>query len=58
MFSWTDTHEMKSSDAQLLAIINDANKRPSGVAITALKEYGIIPIIWSEKESHKADFIA
>lgn len=58
MFSWTDTHEMRSPDAQLLAIINDTNKRPSGAAITALKEYGIIPIIWSEKESHKSDFIA
>lgn len=48
MFSWEDIREVRG-DTQLIAIINDLVKVPTGDNITALEQYDIKTVFWSKR---------
>lgn len=53
IFLWDDTKEMrKSSDSQLYVFIHDENKKVQQNAVTALKQYGIKVVLWSERDKY------
>lgn len=58
IFSWGDTKSERHSDTQLYVFINDINKKVSPEAYSALKEYDIIPAMWSKKENYINELIA
>ena len=50
IFSWNDTLQTRSPDTQFYIFVNDVEKNAPVNCIDALGEYGIIPVLWSEKE--------
>lgn len=56
LFSWDDIRQSRDDDSVLFAVVNDLDKEISSSGISALKEYGIQYIPWSEREKHIEDF--
>jgi hypothetical protein len=56
VMSWFDTKETRSADAKAYAILNDTEKEVSHNVSTALRNYGIIPMQWSEREKNHEVF--
>ena len=56
IFSWEDTKETRSEDATAYAFLNDTEREISNNVSTALLNYGIIPLKWSEREDKKEIF--
>lgn len=52
IFSWNDTRESRSQNAEAFAILNDAERTISGDSLSALESYKIIPISWSRREQY------
>lgn len=52
IFAWNDTKEMRQQDSQLYTIIQNSDKKVSDDAVNALKEYGIHPALWTEREKY------
>lgn len=53
IFLWDDTKEMrKSSDSQLYVFVHDKDKKVQTSAVTALKQYGIKVVLWSNREKY------
>ena len=57
-FSWIDTKEVRPPYSQAYAILNDSEHSPSGSVIDALKNYDVLPILWSRREEYKQDLAA
>lgn len=53
IFSWEDVQYVRPKDTKLITIINDKNKKISNTHLTALNEYGINTIMWSDREDKK-----
>ncbi|MBE0472291.1 MAG: DUF1829 domain-containing protein [Methyloprofundus sp.] len=53
VFKWLDTREIRSPDAQLYALLNDTDKPVSESVVSALENYKLTPILWSEREAYK-----
>lgn len=56
IFSWDDVKDTRNVNSVLCAVINDKNKGGSSKFvdnINAFKEYGIIPITWSNIDKYK-----
>ena len=51
IFSWNDTREIRSPEAQAYPLLNDAEESLSPSVTSALQNYGIRPIPWSERFS-------
>jgi hypothetical protein len=49
IFSWNDTREARSSDAQAYAILNDVGNSLSSHVEDALRNYGIHAVPWTRK---------
>lgn len=59
LFSWNDISEARrGEESQLLTFIQDQGKKPSSDAITALNEYGVVPIRWSERKKFQKTLTA
>ena len=58
IFSWNDVKGERQEGAKMITFIRDNEKRPSNEAITALKEYGIVPACWTERDSFIKQLIA
>lgn len=58
IFAWNDTKEMRQQEAKLYAFIQNTDKRISEDAIGALREYGIYPALWTEKEKYISELTA
>ena len=52
IFSWNDTREVREDDAIVYAMLNDQDRSVSLDALSALDEYKIHPIQWSNKEQY------
>lgn len=52
LFLWDDTRQNRSSDSVLYVFLQDKGKKISQNAITSMKNYGVIPVIWSKRESY------
>lgn len=51
IFSWEDVKHVRPKDTQLITIINDTCKKAPKSHMTALEEYGIGAMLWSDKEN-------
>lgn len=58
IFAWNDTKEMRDKDSRLITFIYDEDKKVSSDAIGALKEYGIYPALWSNRDAHIQELTA
>lgn len=57
-FAWSDTREVRSPDAQALAVLNDTDRQIGAEALQALKAYQIMPILWSARERFVDELVA
>lgn len=53
-----DTKDMRQHEAKLFTFIQNTDKKVSDDAIGALKEYGIDPALWTEKDKYISELIA
>ena len=58
IFAWSDTIQTRNPNTKLYTFVNDVEKRVSDICLDALKEYGIIPITWSQREDVVNELIA
>lgn len=58
IFAWNDTKDMRQKDTKLYTFIHDVDKKVSDDALGALKEYGIQPALWTEKDKYISELIA
>ena len=58
IFTWNDTKELRQPEAKLYTFIQNSERKVSGDAIGALKEYGITPALWTEREKIVPELIA
>lgn len=56
ILSWEDTKATRSDEAKAYAFLNDAEKEISHNVSNALRNYDIIPVNWSERNTKKAVF--
>ncbi|KPV43183.1 DUF1829 domain-containing protein [Alicyclobacillus ferrooxydans] len=52
LFSWNDTRSTRKSDSVLYAILNDADRKVNADVISALKQYEVETILWSQRDKH------
>ena len=52
IFSWTDTVEERKNKSQLYTFIQDFEKPISKEALSTLKEYSIVPVLWSKRNDY------
>ena len=52
-FAWIDTRDARPAEARAYALLNDDSRRVSTSAMTAISEYDIKPLLWSNRD----DFI-
>lgn len=58
IFAWNDTKDTRKHEAKLYAFIQNTDKKISNDAIGALKEYGINPALWTQREAYIPELIA
>ncbi|MDR0564768.1 MAG: DUF1829 domain-containing protein [Azoarcus sp.] len=52
-FAWMDTKEVRSSDSQAFAILNDRDRQIGDAVKGALDSYNIEPVLWHEREKFR-----
>lgn len=58
LFSWNDIKEIREDPMDLYAFIQDTDKKINQDHLSALNEYGVKPVLWSEKESYLEELVA
>ena len=58
IFAWSDTIQTRSPNTKLYTFINDTDKNISVNCLEALKEYGIVPVSWTERTKAIEELIA
>ena len=58
IFAWNDTKDMRQKETKLYAFIHNVDKKVSDDALGALREYGIQPALWTEKDRYVPELIA
>ena len=58
VFSWLDTKDVRSPDTLAYAILNDEEKTVSASVMDAIRNYGIRPLPWSDREQARQDLAA
>ena len=58
IFAWNDTKDMRQKEAKLYTFIHDVDKKVSDDALGALREYGIQPALWTEKDKYISELVA
>lgn len=49
-FSWVDTKEVRPAQSRFYAFLNDETRAPSSSIVDALKNYDIVPVLWSQRD--------
>ena len=57
-FSWVDTKEVRPPASTFYAFLNDENRPPTTSIVDALRNYDIVPIIWSARDSVRQELAA
>ncbi len=57
-FSWIDTKNVRPENSQSYAFLNDAEHKPTASVVDALKNYGVRPVLWSDREKVKELLVA
>lgn len=50
LWSWNDTRDTRKPGSRLYAFIDDTERKPNKEALSALTQYEVQPIVWSERE--------
>ena len=58
VLSWVDTREVRSSDSQAYALINDAEGSVSQAVVDALRGYEVKPVPWRQREAVREELAA
>ncbi len=56
-FAWIDTREVRSSNSRFYAFLNDEERAASSTVMDALRNYEIVPVAWSDRESIREELI-
>lgn len=57
-FSWIDTKDVRSSNSRAYAILNDTESQVPANVLSAVQNYGVNPMLWSERESVREELAA
>jgi hypothetical protein len=57
-FSWIDTKDVRPENSQAYAFLNDLDHKPTSSVVDALRNYGVRPVLWSNREEVKELLIA
>ena len=57
MFMWNDTKEARSTDSQLIVLLNDENKIDANI-IEGFRKYNVTTIPWSERKHYLKELTA
>jgi hypothetical protein len=49
--AWNDVRESRADDARMYTVLNDSESKVPGEVVDALNQYGIVPVVWSERGS-------
>lgn len=52
LFLWDDTRKNRSDNSMLYVFLQDKDKKISQSTITAMENYGVIPVMWSKREKY------
>jgi hypothetical protein len=58
LFSWNDTKEVRHDAMEIYTFIQDADKKINMDHLSALNEYDVKPVLWSEKEKYIGELAA
>lgn len=58
IFAWSDTIQTRSSNTKLYTFVNDVAKNVSVSCLDALREYGIVPVTWTQRATTINELIA
>jgi len=58
IFSWTDTKEVRAPYSTAYGVLNDREQPINPDLISALKQYEIIPLLWSQREEYVKELAA
>jgi len=57
-FSWIDTREARPPDSRAYAFLNDSERRLPTPVLDALRNYGVNPLPWSQREGIREELAA
>ena len=57
-FAWLDTKAVRSPESRAYAILNDSDQPVSQQVVTAIRSYGVSPVVWSDREEVRAELAA
>ncbi|MEX0761533.1 MAG: DUF1829 domain-containing protein [Dehalococcoidia bacterium] len=49
-FAWIDTREVRAPESQAYALLNDSEHSVAATVLEALRNYGVEPVRWTERE--------
>lgn len=58
VLAWVDTKEVRASDSQAFALLNDSEQPVSSAVIDALRNYDVRPVPWSQRETVREELAA
>jgi hypothetical protein len=57
-FAWIDIKEVRQLNSKAYAILNDTDKNIQSSVVTALKNYNVNPVLWSERDNFVKELAA
>lgn len=54
-FAWLDTKDVRAPDSRIYALLNDGERKVPAAPVEALRRYGVVPVLWSDREAVKAE---
>lgn len=58
LFTWLDTRDARPGDSALYVFLNDEDRSVSQDILTAYANYEVVPMLWSQRDSHIEQFQA
>lgn len=58
LFAWNDTRDARPAGSKGFAILNDQERAPSSDVLSALRQYGSTPMLWSRREEFVEELAA
>lgn len=58
VLSWIDTKEVRSPDSRAYALLNDTEQPASQPVLDALRNYEVLPVPWTQRESVREELAA
>jgi len=50
LFAWSDTKQVRPANSKAYAFLNDGERAPAATLLGALREYGVVPVVWTGRE--------